>query len=140
MYRWHAAISQKDERWIEQLFQECLGDKHVDEMTDADFTTAVRTLAMKQGKDPKKWSIPGLERDAAGRFDDNELCRILTEATDEVAGAFGANHTPAIMRIIDVLGIKQARDDWACCSMNEFRKFLGLKPFATFEGAAVPPM
>ncbi|GJN92760.1 hypothetical protein Rhopal_005798-T1 [Rhodotorula paludigena] len=133
LYRWHAAISQKDEKWIEQLFQECLGDKHVDEMTDADFATAVRTLAMKQGKDPKKWSIPGLERDAAGRFDDNELCRILTEATDEVAGAFGANHTPAIMRIIDVLGIKQARDDWSCCSMNEFRKFLGLKPFATFE-------
>jgi len=29
-------------------------------------------------------------------------------------------------------GIQQARN-WGCCSLNEFRRFLGLKPYATFE-------
>lgn len=32
MYRWHAAISQKDERWVEELFESAIGDKSVDEV------------------------------------------------------------------------------------------------------------
>lgn len=32
----------------------------------------------------------------------------------------------------DFQGIQQARN-WGCCSLNEFRRFLGLRPYATFE-------
>ena len=39
---------------------------------------------------------------------------------------------PGVMRVIEVLGIAQARN-WGCCTLNEFRRFLGLKPYATFE-------
>lgn len=36
------------------------------------------------------------------------------------------------MRVIEQLGIQQARN-WGACSLNEFRRFLGLKPYSTFE-------
>lgn len=73
-----------------------------------------------------------------GRFKDEDLVRILKEATDNVAGAFGAKSSPACMRIIDVLGIASARNDWNTCSLNEFRRFLNLKPFTKFEGELRP--
>ncbi|BGP18046.1 hypothetical protein JCM10213_008418 [Rhodosporidiobolus nylandii] len=133
VYRWHAAISQKDERWIEDLFKEKVGDKPIDELTETDFIAALRKLAKEQGTDPRNWSIPGIERTASGSFRDEDLCKILTEATDEVAGAFGALGSPAVMRIIDVLGMATARDKWNVASMNEFRNFLHLKPFDSFE-------
>lgn len=38
------------------------------------------------------------------------------------------------MKLIDVLGMATARNKWNTCSLNEFRKFLNLKPFTTFEG------
>lgn len=37
-----------------------------------------------------------------------------------------------MLRIIEVMGIMQGRA-WGVCSMNEFRKFLGLKQFESFE-------
>ncbi|TNY23059.1 linoleate diol synthase [Rhodotorula diobovata] len=134
LYRWHAAISQKDERWVEELFESAIGDKSVDEMTGDDFKAAVGILAQKAGPDPRKWETTGLKRDAtSGRFNDDDLTRVLTEATDEVAGAFGAKHVPSIMRIIDMMGINSSRRDWAVCTLNEFRRFLHLKPFESFE-------
>jgi hypothetical protein len=36
------------------------------------------------------------------------------------------------MRVIEQLGIQQARN-WGACTINEFRIFLGLKPYSTFE-------
>ncbi|GAA6030413.1 hypothetical protein JCM8097_009096 [Rhodosporidiobolus ruineniae] len=133
LYRWHSAISQKDEKWIEGLFRETIGDKPIEELTEADFGRALAALGRKQGKDPRAWTIPGISRTASGAFADEDLCRILTEATDEIAGAFGANGSPAVMKIIDVMGMVTARDSWVVCTMNEFRNFLHLKPFSTFE-------
>ncbi|GAA5952514.1 hypothetical protein JCM21900_003401 [Sporobolomyces salmonicolor] len=133
LYRWHSAISKKDELWLEGLFKEYCGDKPVDQLTEVDFGTALSRLAQSQGKDPKKWSIPGITRTESGRFNDDDLAKIISDATEEVAGAFGANGSPAVMKIIDVLGMATARNDWNICTMNEFRRFLNLKPFATFE-------
>ncbi|BGP26129.1 fatty acid oxygenase PpoA [Rhodotorula toruloides] len=133
IYRWHAAISEKDEEWIEGIFNQCLGDVSFDKVTESDFMKALGKLNAKQGADPTKWEIPGIQRTADGSFNDNDLCRILTEATNEVAGAFGANGSPLAMRIIDVLGMATARTEWNVCTMNEFRKFLNLKPFNDFE-------
>ncbi|GAA5912247.1 hypothetical protein JCM6882_005206 [Rhodosporidiobolus microsporus] len=133
VYRWHSSISDKDAKWIEGLFRETIGDKPIEELTRADFGAALASLARTQGKDPRGWTIPGLKRTDSGAFADEDLCRLLTEATDEVAGAFGANGSPAVMKIVDVLGMATARDEWNVCTMNEFRKFLNLKPFDTFE-------
>ena len=88
------------------------------------------------GNTPSTRTIPGLKRDpTTGMYDDRDLCKILSTATDNVAGAFKARGTPAIMQVIEVLAIATARNEWSTCSLNEFRKFLKLKPHSTFEGA-----
>lgn len=47
-------------------------------------------------------------------------------STSHHAGAFGARGTPGIMRLNEIMGI-EANRTWGVCSLNEFRKFLGLK-------------
>jgi hypothetical protein len=41
---------------------------------------------------------------------------------------------PAAMKIIDIMGIDMARNEWACASLNEFRSFLKLTRYNSFEG------
>ena len=49
-----------------------------------------------------------------------------------LTGAFGARNVPAILRAVDILGIEQARS-WKVATLNEFRKFFGLKPYSEFS-------
>lgn len=49
-----------------------------------------------------------------------------------VSGSFGPRNIPKALRAVEVLGIQQARK-WNCGSLNEFRKFFGLKPYDKFE-------
>jgi Animal haem peroxidase len=49
-----------------------------------------------------------------------------------VAGSFGANKVPNILRSVEILGIIQARS-WNLASLNEFREFFGLTRHKTFE-------
>lgn len=63
-----------------------------------------------------------------------DMCipRILQDSTEIPAGAFRARGTPAVLRIVEIMGMEQGRE-WGVCTMNEFRDYLGLKRFATFE-------
>ena len=45
---------------------------------------------------------------------------------EQPAGAFKARGTPHVMRLHEIMGIESARQ-WGCCSLNDFRQFLGLK-------------
>lgn len=49
-----------------------------------------------------------------------------------ILGAFGANNIPKCLKSITILGMQQARK-WGLGSLNEFRKFFGLKTYDTFE-------
>lgn len=53
-------------------------------------------------------------------------------AKSRILGSFGARNVPKALRAVEILGIQQARK-WNCGSLNEFRKFFGLKPYETFE-------
>jgi hypothetical protein len=81
---------------------------------------------------PQKWTFGGLQRGADGRFSDYDLAEILKDCVDEPAHAFGAHGTPVSLKIVDVLGMLQARNHFNVCTMNEFRKYLNLKPYDTF--------
>ena len=37
-----------------------------------------------------------------------------------------------MLRIVEIMGMLQARE-WGVCTMNEFRTWLGLKTFDSFE-------
>ena len=73
-----------------------------------------------------------MRRQTDGSFADDDIAKILQDATDKVAGAYRARGTPSALRVIEILGIEQARA-WGVCTMNEFRQFLGLKQFESFE-------
>ncbi|KAG6852246.1 hypothetical protein C0991_001607, partial [Blastosporella zonata] len=73
-----------------------------------------------------------LKRGSDGKFSDDDLADILHTATENPAGAFRGRGTPEVLRLIEIMGIEQSRS-WGVCTMNEFRKFLGLKQFETFE-------
>lgn len=77
------------------------------------------------------WTFGGLRRESNGRFPDAGIAKIIQSATASRAGAFRARGVPSAMRVLEILGIEQARA-WGTCTLNEFRQFVGLKPYSTF--------
>ncbi|KDQ09782.1 hypothetical protein BOTBODRAFT_507785 [Botryobasidium botryosum FD-172 SS1] len=132
LYRWHATLSQADEKWMEDLFAEIFGHRNWDTITASEFTTALYKNLIGEGRDPRKWTFNGFVRQSNGRFADDDLAKVLHDATQNVAGAFKARGTPAVMRIMEMLGVEAGRK-WGVCTLNEFRKFIGLKPYSSFS-------
>ncbi|KAF9892006.1 hypothetical protein FE257_002970 [Aspergillus nanangensis] len=130
-YRWHSTISQKDEKWTEKVYKDIVG-KPGEEATVEDLLGGMRKFAQSQNRDPSKHEFAGLKRQADGTFNDAQLVDILTSATEEVSGSFGARNVPKVLRSVEIMGIQQARK-WNVGSLNEFRKFFDLKPYQTFE-------
>lgn len=131
VYRWHSAISEKDEKWTEAAFQRVLGGK-----TPSSVFEIVGLLAAWENTIPADPGIrqfdPNIKRQSDGSFKDEDLVTILESSISDVAGSFGANRVPTVMRSIEILGIIQARS-WNMASLNEFRQFTGLTPHRTFE-------
>lgn len=83
-------------------------------------------------EDPAERTIENLKRLPDGKFDDDDLVRLLTESVEDVAGCFGARNVPHVMKLIEIMGMEQCRK-WKVASLNEFREHFGLKPHKTFE-------
>ncbi|KAK0467084.1 linoleate diol synthase [Desarmillaria tabescens] len=130
LYRWHATTSAKDEKWVEKLMGDMFEGKPFDEVTTTDFKEVAKKLSQLD-PDLTHWTFGNLTRQTDGSFKDEDLAKVLQDATDEPAAAFRARGTPPSMRLHEILGIEQNRL-WGVCSLNEFRKFLGLKQYATF--------
>ncbi|KAG6817060.1 hypothetical protein H0H87_000238 [Tephrocybe sp. NHM501043] len=131
LYRWHATISEKDQAWTEEVFKGVFGDKPFEELSLKDLGQVSRALA-NVTPNPAERTFAGLKRGPDGKFNDDDLARIVHDATDHPAGAFRGRGTPSVLRVVEILSIEQSRA-WGVCTMNEFRKFLGLKQFETFE-------
>ncbi|KAL0943400.1 linoleate diol synthase [Colletotrichum truncatum] len=135
LYRFHACISKKDERWINGFFSKLFPGTKPEELENIqlqDLGIALQKWEMSIDKDPSKRTFDGLQRQADGTFKDEELVNILKEAMDDPAGCFGARMVPKALKIVEILGIKQARA-WQVASLNEFREFFGLKKYDTFK-------
>jgi hypothetical protein len=138
IYRWHSVISDRNERFLNDFFQKLFPHTRAEDLTQAQFRAGMRTWAMGLPADPGKRSFGGLCRDAGGRFKDSDLVNILTEATEDVAGTFGARQVPRALKPIEILGIQQARR-WGVASLNEFRQHFGLLPHPTFSSINSDP-
>ncbi|WAQ90262.1 hypothetical protein PtA15_12A250 [Puccinia triticina] len=156
LYRWHSCLSMRQTQWLEEKMSKGLPSRKWDDLNEGAFMRAMESL-MKElnagaGTDPRNWKLSKYEvtpatvggaetveqgtyeRDpATGKFRDEDIARILRDATYDVAGAFGAQHTPAVLRWIDCQGMRTARDVWRACTLNEFREYLGLKAFESFK-------
>lgn len=132
LYRWHSTLSEENTEWLEREFGRLFPPKDAGDNDILIFKDNVRKMGMGYSKtEPTEWTFGGKSR-VNGRFKDQDLAEILQNATGQVAGAFKARGTPEIMRVVEVLAIRQSRT-WGICSLNEFRKFIGLKPYKDFK-------
>ncbi|KAL1857642.1 hypothetical protein VTK73DRAFT_7992 [Phialemonium thermophilum] len=133
LYRWHSSVSPRDEKWTEDFMSKILPPGVSPETASMeDLMRAMGTLEATIPKEPEDRTFGGLRRLEDGTFSDDELVAILTESTEDLAGAFGAHTIPKSLRAIEMLGIMQARY-WNVATLNEFRQFVGLTRHASFE-------
>ncbi|PGH16315.1 hypothetical protein AJ79_01857 [Helicocarpus griseus UAMH5409] len=134
LYRFHSCISQGDEKWLDEFFGEIFKStgKPIEELSLQDGLQALGRFEAMIPKDPSKRNFGGIERGEDGKFRDEDLVRILKDSMEDPAGSFGPKNTPKALRVVEILGIHQARQ-WRTASLNEFRKFFKLKPHETFE-------
>jgi linoleate 10R-lipoxygenase len=131
LYRWHATTSLQDEEWIKLQFEQLFPGKDPEQLSVADFFKVAATLEATQ-PGVEHWTFNNLQRQEDDTFKDSDLANILQNSTSHHAAAFGARGTPAIMRLNEIMGI-EANRTWGACSLNDFRKFLGLKTYSSFE-------
>lgn len=134
VYRWHSTISERDATWVEDLYREIFQTEDIcPYLEDSErFHAKVGRWFEKITKEsPEKRNLHDLKRNEKGIFNDEDMVNILTESTENVAGAFGPKNVPLVMKLIEVMGIEQARK-WNMCTLNEFRKFFRLEPHRTF--------
>lgn len=67
-----------------------------------------------------------LRRNEHGRFEDNDLAKLLFDAIEAKAGSPGGGRVPDWSREQEILRLEQARQV-KVCTLNEFRQHLGLK-------------
>lgn len=135
VYRWHSTISEKDAHWIEDLFRrDIFKDDDIDSYLNSPrkfFSASKSWFKQIKALDPEARELRGLRKNAEGKYNDEQLVNILTDSTRDVAGAFGSRNVPLAMKVIEVMGIEQARS-WNVCTLNEFRKFFNLEPHRNF--------
>ncbi|MCJ1387116.1 hypothetical protein MMC17_010245 [Xylographa soralifera] len=138
LYRFHSCISKRDEAWTQDFFQKAFPGKTVDEfnqLNPLELVGSLQTFFAQVDPDPSKREFGGLKRQtegpSKGMFKDEELVKVLKESIEDPAGCFGARMVPKALRVVEILGIMQARK-WQVASLNEFRDFFGLKRHATF--------
>ncbi|KAI6041268.1 heme peroxidase [Pisolithus marmoratus] len=131
LYRWHATTSAEDEVWIRRQFEKLFPGMNPEQVTLADFYKAA---AQVEASEPcmEEWTFGNLSRQKDGSFKDSDLAKVLMDATSHHAASFGARGTPPCMRVNEIMGIESNRF-WGVCSLNDFRKFLGLKTYSSFR-------
>ncbi|MCJ1260674.1 hypothetical protein MMC22_000536 [Lobaria immixta] len=132
VYRWHAAVSKKDDRWTQQEYKQMFPDKDPANIEVCDLLAKLREWGAGLSANPQERPFANLSRGEDGSLSDDDLVKILADSVEDVAGAFGANKVPQILRSIEILGINQARS-WNLATLNEFRTFFGLTKHETFE-------
>ena len=121
LYHWHAALSAADAKWMEDLLKKNLPElDSIDDVTPEMFKKVLMTEGHKL-KDslPREWTFGGIKRQSDGKFDDVDLAEIIKDCIESPAHAFGAHGTPASLKMVDIMGMLQARDKFQVCTMNE---------------------
>ncbi|KAF8993798.1 heme peroxidase [Cyathus striatus] len=130
LYRWHATTAEQDVKGTEDIFNSVFNGKPFDQLSRQDLAQFGVQFAKIKEEEPYNRTFSYLKRGPDGRFSDEDIANVLKDATDKPAGSFGGRGTPGVLRVVEIMGIQQARA-WGACTMNEFRRFLGLKAEST---------
>ena len=99
VYRWHSAISARDEEWTNNVYRELFGGKDPQTLTLSEMQEGLREWAHGLPRDPGERVFGDLIRTTSGSFDDAELVNILADSTEDIAGMIG--FISCIMRYVD---------------------------------------
>ncbi|KAL1305155.1 hypothetical protein AAFC00_002079 [Neodothiora populina] len=133
VYRWHAAVSDKDDKWTQALFAELFDGQSPESIPQGEFLKKLGHMQRDTEKlEPEERDFNHLKRKADGTFSDDDLVKILVESIEDCANTYGPRMVPTVFRQVEVLGIRQARA-WNLATLNEFRKHFQLKPYAKFS-------
>ncbi|KAI1497119.1 linoleate diol synthase precursor [Biscogniauxia marginata] len=139
VYRWHSATSKRDEDWTNEQFRQALGGADPAKASIGEIMQALARFERAIPNAPEERNLDGLQRGNNNTYSDDDLVDVLTASIEDVAGAFGANQVPNALRMVEVLGITQARA-WRAATLNEFRQYFGLKKHETFEDINPDPV
>jgi len=139
VYRWHAAISDRDDKWSQDLFAELFEGKKAEDVPQREFLGKLMVLETElTALEPPQRPFAKLNRQLDGTFKDEDLIKIITSSVNDCANAFGPRQVPAVMKAVEILGIQQARS-WNLATLNEFRKHFLLKPHDSFSSITRDP-
>lgn len=117
LYRWHATLSQADEKWVENMFEKSFPGTSWDDIDIKMFAQVTEDLKETGKADARKWTFAGLQRGHDGKFKDGDLAKIMMDATEHPAGAFKARGTPSVMKIVEIMTMKMSRK-WGVCTVS----------------------
>lgn len=143
LYRFHCAITQKDEQYTEEFMNQKMGFPDPKNIPLDQFITA---MAMASGYQAAHKVEPcditfGLDHDpklnfqrnpVTGLFDDQQMIDALNSAMDDPISNFGPRNIPRCLRPVEIMGIMQARK-WEVGTLNDFREFFQMPRHETFE-------
>ncbi|KAK0388546.1 hypothetical protein NLU13_4789 [Sarocladium strictum] len=158
LYRFHCAISLKDEAYTEEYMKKKL---HFENPRDASLPVFLQKMgaekkrqeaAKEAGKgpdepwevtfgipdDPENPTIPASESKEFKRdpytnlFDDKSMVDSLLSSMDDPISNFGPRNTPKCLKAVEIMGILQARK-WEVGTLNDFREFFDMYRHETFE-------
>nr|POE79518.1 linoleate 10r-lipoxygenase [Quercus suber] len=75
VYRWHSAISDRDDKWTQALFKKVWG-KPAEDVTMPELMAGLHKLEATMPKDPFERDFNDMKRGADGKFNDDELVEI----------------------------------------------------------------
>jgi cytochrome P450 len=134
VYRWHSAISARDEQWTEEQYARLFPGKDPKTMDLPTFLEGLKAFEESIPNEPecRDYFHGQATRMKGHPYDDDFLVDILTGSIEDCANSFGAQRVPVILRAVEILGIQQGRS-WNLATLNEFRKHFGLIPHKRFE-------
>lgn len=93
LYRFHSAVSQRDDKWTGMFFREIFGDRKPEDIPIHEFIEGSLAWEAKIPAEPSKREFGGLKRDPeTGLFDDDAMVQILKESIEDPAGrSFASN-------------------------------------------------
>ncbi|KAK0648984.1 heme peroxidase-domain-containing protein [Cercophora newfieldiana] len=151
LYRFHCAISVKDEAYTEEFMREMFHkskewdpkdlplDQFLGEMQESRARDAGCAKEPEDQEFGLKTGPNHFQRNPVTKlFDDKQMVKALTEAMDDPISNFGPCNVPRSLKAVEIMGILQARK-WEIGTLNDFRQFFGMKRHETFESISKDP-
>lgn len=84
-YRWHSCISEKDDKWTQDLYRQMFG-KNAEDVNLMELLKGLSEWEASLPKDPMKRPFAGLKRGEDGKYNDDDLVEIITASIEDTAG------------------------------------------------------